>query len=312
MKRTLPTWMALAACIALACGALAWLSVTTMRLERAEAQARADALVEERVRLALWRMDGRLARLLAQESTRPVSAWEPFYVPAHAFDQSGQTRSPSTTRIASALLYGPPEDVRLHFAFSGNSPLRSPQVPPPEQRSLAFSAGATPEQLTRYGALLAELDARLERQVLLALEPGTPSPELVVAVRQVPQPVAQMQQQNVIEYSRRQLQAFGNAAAPLQEEVPVLTADAREVQVSPVAPVWMGDELLLVRQISRGLEEVEVQGAWLDWPRVRAVLLEEVKDLLPGASLEEGGAWRGGSPGAPAGLAPGAARAWTC
>ncbi|HEX8705540.1 MAG TPA: HAMP domain-containing sensor histidine kinase [Myxococcaceae bacterium] len=283
----LPTWVALAACVTLACGALAWLSVTTMRLERAEAQARADALVEERVRLALWRMDGRLARLLAQESTRPVSAWEPFYVPAHAFDQSGQARSPSTTRIASTLLHGPPEDVRLHFAFRGNSPLRSPQVPPPEQRPLAFSAGTTPEQLTRYGALLAELDAKLDRQVLLELEPGAPSPEVVVAVRPV-------QEQNVIEYGLRQRQAFGNAAYldlppaadPQQEEVTVLSADAREVQVSPMAPVWMGEELLLVRRVERGPEEVEVQGAWLDWPKVRALLLEEVKDLLPGASLE--------------------------
>ena len=79
MKRTLPIWLALAACVALACGALAWLSLTTVRLERAEAKARADALVEERVRLALWRMDGRLARLIAQESTRvrpvSVSSW---------------------------------------------------------------------------------------------------------------------------------------------------------------------------------------------------------------------------------------------
>ncbi|MDY7229699.1 sensor histidine kinase [Hyalangium rubrum] len=302
MKRTLPTWIALAACVTLACGALAWLSVTTMRLERAEVRARAEALVEERVRLALWRMDGRLARLLAQESTRSVSAWESFYVPAHAFDQAGKAREPSTTRIASALLYGTTEDVRLHFAFNGSGPLRSPQVPAPEQRPLASSAGTTREQLTRYGALLSELEARMDRKALLELDPGTPSPEVVVAVRQVPQPVAQRadpapeltQQQNVVEYSRRQMQAFGNAAylnvpqeaAPTQEKVTVLTADAHEVQVSPMAPVWMGDELLLVRRVVRESGEVEIQGAWLDWPRVRSLLLEEVKDLLPGASLE--------------------------
>jgi signal transduction histidine kinase len=66
----------------------------------------------------------------------------------------------------------------------------------------------------------------------------------------------------------------------------VLTADAREVSVSPLAPVWAGDELLLVRRVERGSGEVEVQGAWLDWPRVRALLLAEVTDLLPGAALE--------------------------
>jgi signal transduction histidine kinase len=312
VKRTLPTWITLAACVALACGALAWLSVTTVRLERAEARARAEGLVEERVRLALWRMDGRLARLLAQESTRAVSAWESFYVPAHAFDQVGGAREPSTTRIASPLLQGTPEGVRLHFTFRGTGPLSSPQVPAGGQRALALSAGTTREKIEQYGALLAELDARLDRRKLLDLDPGTSSPEVVVAVSQVqrnvsPSPAREVPQQGVIEFNRRQLQAIGNAVYPdlptepparepvegappggsaAPRKVTVLTADASEVQVSPMVPVWDGDELLLIRQIERGPGEVEVQGAWLDWSRIRSLLLEEVTDLLPGAALE--------------------------
>lgn len=310
MRRTLPIWLALAACIALAGGALAWLSVTAVRLERAEARGRAQALVEERVRLALWRMDGRLARLLAQESTRAVDAWAPFYVPARAFDAEGR---PATARIASPLLFGTAEGVRLHFTFTGAGPLGSPQVPQGAQRTLASAAGVTRERLEEAGALLAELEARLDRRVLLDLDPGMPSAEVVVAVRQeqrtVPTPSARVpieelaQQQNVAEFNRRQFQAMGNAgfiglegeapgsAPPPTKKVTVLTADAREVRVSPLAPVWSGDELLLVRRVERGPGEVEVQGAWLDWPQIRALLLAEVTDLLPGAALErvEGG-----------------------
>lgn len=313
MRRTLPIWLALAACIALAGGALAWLSVTAVRLERAEAEGRARALVEERVRLALWRMDGRLAGLLAQESTRAVDAWAPFYVPAHAFDAEGR---PATARIASPLLFGTPEGVRLHFTFTGAGPLGSPQVPRGEQRALASTAGVTRERLEESGALLMELEARLERRVLLELDPGVPSAEVVVAVREeqrtVPTPGASVpieelaQQQNVAEFNRRHFQAMGNAgfmdfdpeppekpqsAPPPTRKVAVRKADAREVRVSPLTPVWAGDELLLVRRVERGPGEVEVQGAWLDWPRIQTLLLAEVTDLLPGAVLErvEGG-----------------------
>jgi signal transduction histidine kinase len=278
VRRALPTWMALAACVVLACGALAWLSVTTLRLERAEARARAEAQVEERVRLALWRMDGRLARLLAQESTRVVSAWESFYAPLHAFRQQGDGPEPSTVRLASPLLYGTPEGVRLHFAFQGSGSLRSPQVPVAEQRALALAAGARSEQIEQAGALLAELDARLDRRVLLGLETGASSPEVVVAMRE----------QNAVEYARRQMQAFGNATyGDFSNEAPEGTAPTtQEVQVSPMVPVWMGTELLLVRRVEHGGGAVEVQGAWLDWARVRALLLAEVTDLLPGAELE--------------------------
>ncbi|HYO65485.1 MAG TPA: histidine kinase dimerization/phospho-acceptor domain-containing protein, partial [Archangium sp.] len=277
MKRTLPIWLALAACVALACGALAWLSLTTVRLERAEAKARADALVEERVRLALWRMDGRLARLIAQESTRAVDAWAPFYVPLRAFDEAGAAREPSATRIASTLLFGTPEGVRLHFTFTGAGPLGSPQVPGQAQDPLALAAGVSPWQVEEYGALLSELETKLDRKVLLSLEPGAPSAEAVISPPR-----------GVIEFERRMSQAAMNAAFPEPEgELPLtkLGAHDRGVKVSPMVPVWMGEELLLVRRVEHPRGEVEMQGAWLDWPRIRTLLLEEVKDLLPGASL---------------------------
>ncbi|MFY0570317.1 sensor histidine kinase [Archangium lansingense] len=277
MKRTLPIWLALAACVALACGALAWLSLTTVRLERAEAKARADALVEERVRLALWRLDGRLARLIAQESTRAVDAWEPFYVPARAFDQTGQGREPSTTRIASTLLFGTPEGVWLHFSFTGSGPLGSPQVPGGGQDTLALAAGVSPWQVREYGVLLSGLEAKLDRQMLLSLEPGAPSAEAVIAPPR-----------GVIEFERRMSQAVVNAAyTGLEGALPRTTLGAhdRGVMVSPMVPVWMGDELLLVRRVERARGEVEMQGAWLDWPRIQTLLLREVSDLLPGATL---------------------------
>jgi signal transduction histidine kinase len=48
-------------------GAVGWISVTALRLEEAEAEARRRASVEESVRLALWRMDSALVPVLARE-----------------------------------------------------------------------------------------------------------------------------------------------------------------------------------------------------------------------------------------------------
>jgi len=49
--------------------------------------------------------------------------------------------------------------------------------------------------------------------------------------------------------------------------------------------VWIGDALLLARTV-RTNSGVYTQGCWLDWPSLRDALLDEVRDLLPNASLE--------------------------
>ena len=51
--------------------AMAWISLTALRLERVEAQANRRAAAEERTRLALWRMESALAPLITRESARP-------------------------------------------------------------------------------------------------------------------------------------------------------------------------------------------------------------------------------------------------
>jgi signal transduction histidine kinase len=49
-------------------------------------------------------------------------------------------------------------------------------------------------------------------------------------------------------------------------------------------PLWVGDRLLLARRVQTG-DRTIVQGCWLDWPRLRQRLLDEVADLLPAAGL---------------------------
>jgi len=63
-----------AASVAVLLAALVWILALARRLEAGEVDARRHAAREERVRLALWRMDSALAAFLAFENAAPVDA----------------------------------------------------------------------------------------------------------------------------------------------------------------------------------------------------------------------------------------------
>ncbi len=70
--------------------------------------------------------------------------------------------------------------------------------------------------------------------------------------------------------------------SPLQEPVgqdPPLSV----VYVGPVYPVWLKEELFLVRKVTLGRQDM-LQGCWLDWRRLRSQLLREIEPGLPANS----------------------------
>lgn len=70
MSRPWPIWIGFGVCLGVVLGALLWLTVTVLGLERQAADARRQAAYEESVRLALWRMDSALAPVL--RATHPL------------------------------------------------------------------------------------------------------------------------------------------------------------------------------------------------------------------------------------------------
>ncbi|MBL9116089.1 MAG: hypothetical protein JNJ83_13865 [Verrucomicrobiaceae bacterium] len=79
----------------------------------------------------------------------------------------------------------------------------------------------------------------------------------------------------------------GMSTATLErsKKADVATAPPKPVPApSDLQPRWFGDELLLTRTaVLDGASRV--QGLWLDWPRLKASLLDTIKDLLPQAKL---------------------------
>ena len=95
MKRSSHIWIAFATCLAVVLFAMGWISVTAVRLEREQQLAEQRAVLEENVRLALWRMDSTLLPIIGQESARPYEAYQPFVQTSQALTATyAQVESP--------------------------------------------------------------------------------------------------------------------------------------------------------------------------------------------------------------------------
>ena len=289
MKRTGRIWTIFGAALLLAFVAMAWVSVTALRLDRAQTEAARQAFVEENVRLALWRLDSAAAPIVARESGRPVS------------DYLGEPKSPSVA--GQGMQPGPlmtsaiPPMVRLHFMLTRAGQLTSPQVVDEDALGYmtAMTARPDPEVVAkRLEELRAQLDPKsLEaglgaEQAMRVVQSVAPAQQAKVAAEPDIQKRAQQFQseRNVNEFrARSQSNAAYNSdltqqTAPTQKPVSEVIA-AEEV----MRAVWIKGELVVARRVKRGGVS-EIIGCWLDWPAIRAHLLGSIRDLLPAASLE--------------------------
>lgn len=120
------------ACVGAVAVALAWMSVTALRLER-------RSLEQEVVRLALWRMDSALGPIIAAEAARPYFEYQPFYPAERAYTRMLAPIVPGEILVPSPLLIEPVPYCRLHFERRAGGPFRSPQAPTGNMLDLAES-----------------------------------------------------------------------------------------------------------------------------------------------------------------------------
>ena len=292
MKRFWLVWIGFSLCVVLTAAAMAWMTCAVVRVDRAGAEARRRAALEENVRLALWRADSTLAPLVTQESLTPWFAYRPFL----------PNRQPSPFLAAAS------PHVLVHFQFEPGGRITSPEVPPPDQFRLAAAGSISADRIRAAEKQLARVAALTTRQQLAAALPQPPAEAAQVAGAPAAQ-ASQSSQQRVAERNRRaemrqnlgqQAQAEFNArnftinngmfnntntfddSQLLASGTLLSNADVRGV---PMTPLWAGDNLLLARRISAAGQEY-VQGCLLDWPDLRELLADAVGDLLPEATFE--------------------------
>ena len=303
MKRTLFTCIAFGLCLAVVLAAMGWVSLTALRLEREQERARQRAALEEKVRLALWRMDSALTPLVARESARPYFVYTAFYPAERSYTRMFAEIRHGDVLLPSPLLTEKSQYVLLHFQIGPDGRVTSPQAPTGNMRDLAEARYASTRRIHDASHRLVTLTAILNRPEALALLPkaaqprALPGSQLIEVLRVVAQRKGRVQQ---IARSNIELQARFENASVLNEyarrsrgqaskltttsrSAPILQPPAEMIE-GVICPVWMDSALLLVRRVTVDGREY-VQGCWLDWTAVRHWLLNRVRDLLPQADL---------------------------
>lgn len=281
MNRRVKVWTAVGLALCAVLGVMVSITSTLLDTERAAAEATAHAVAEERVRLALWRLDSTIPGRISQEMARVALLAE----------TSGDTPELPNT-----------PEVRGRFVRSAEGELRwlsPPQSPVLDQLTDALASET----------LVANMDAPASVELPTADEatlggrgyykssPSSRSAQewskRASSVRDNLSSIDVVQQQqnqallntisnkvDVLSDGSSADAGYGKLAKVLQDEqVSLATA-----QLGPVTPLWVGEELVLARRVRRG-EAVEIHGAWMDWAALRTQLLEEVDDLLPEPAL---------------------------
>ncbi len=293
MKRSFHTAIAFGLCLALVLGAMGWVSLTALRLDRAEAEARRQGAIEENVRLALWRMDSALAPLIARENARPYFNYSSFYPAGRAYTRMFAQIRPGEVLIPSPILTEVSPYILLHFQFAPDGELTSPKVPTGNMRDIAEAGHMTQGEIETAARLLAALRGAVNADSLMSLLPAERSlaglPGQMESVQQqydisqnLPQMAQRQESLNVMEWQAR-TQTYQQATSKDQAASNLAEASS-DVTGSVMTPLWVGGALLLVRHVTVNGQDY-LQGCSLDWPAMREWLLGGIRDLLPQAAL---------------------------
>ena len=301
-RHAIAVWSAFALCAALVIGAMAWLSRGLREAERdrlaAEqrrgiAEARAD--LEERTRLALWRMDALGAAEILKENQIGPAAYQanrpaegsPFAILRFEIHQGGEVRSPAAEADQAMA-----DRLNQLRALLAANPLPGDEW---AQLNEAVIQGeqqwqAVPKEAHREQSL-----NQIQRKSQAADE--LRKLESYQAFSNVSE---RAQRAKVLEETARPFRDAADAGTAEPNQVPAMAALVENAPpppsanpplvVSPMRPVRLGGELFLLRRIQQGdAQEADltrrVQGVWLDSEKLRETLLAGIADLLPYASL---------------------------
>ncbi len=342
MNRPAHIWIPFGISVLLALAAMAFVSFAALEAEEANREARSRESVEDRIRLALWRMDSAIAPILARENARPHYTYQSLYPAERAYTSLFAEIEGGEIQIASPLLAQDVPFIRLHFELSSSGALTSPQVPTGNMRDVAEVRHVTYERIESYSRYLAELTSQVDPESLLAAvdgsepavaslvmptdpsEPSEPTPVSIGPADDYSQKaVAQQRFRNELEWNARvnvQCEILSNNGL----------SDASVVSEGPLRPVWLDGRLLLLREIECAAGGW-IQGAWVDWDALRESLARLVSDVLPAASFHaitgptpverrlaslpirlDPGALQGAAPEAASALGLSLGAAWAC
>lgn len=177
MQRTRPIWTVYTAALVVVIAVMAWVTTIAQRLDALQRQSQAEAeenrrveAWEEKIRLALWRMDTHAAPIVGRETARPcytyIAAAEASTPYNAMFNDGWMSYSNAPPMMLSPLAGVDDPYVLLHFTISPEGRLSSPEHP--------FS---NPSQSPEARELWFTLARSLDRRALLDRLDGSPTIE---------------------------------------------------------------------------------------------------------------------------------------
>lgn len=239
------------------------LSEHALRLSREQSEGAAREAIEQNIRVALWRLDSRLAPYLATVNDLPGG------VPAS---------QPRTDHVIVRF--------QVERRAAGKGEQERWTYVPIDQRGVAFplgigSAWETLRQTVPVETIVSHVDT-------LTTGYQSPNNQSLVQSYGVPQVIDDISISRELDNRNTavQSQVAMNSAqflSPSQNALPSFSAG--QATGVTLVPVWVNDELVILRAGTlSGLSTL--QGAWLDWAELRQSLLQDIDDLLPAASLQ--------------------------
>ncbi len=316
--------IAFLAVAALVAGGLGWATVVALRLENEQFAEHAEADHAGKIRLALWRLDSRIAPLLAREDSRPFDHYAAISAPPLALHNTGHAAAPGEFVVPSPLLHVElPDWMLLHFQADQVTGWDSPQV---LSVSLAHQLSTTNLRLPLDNV------SRERRERLESLKEQLSATELILATKdhssatvfqetslQVPprgnndltsnnaNPMQQQVQSNYVESELRNQTKRGyetRASERSSQEITVYNPNVdwfnlkpsknslitkSRVQLRPMTPFWMtdhnGDDHLVLMRLVRLDDRDICQGILLDDRALTTLLTATVNDLFPEARI---------------------------
>tara|TARA_R110002073_G_scaffold118918_1_gene258770 strand:+ start:702579 stop:704462 length:1884 start_codon:yes stop_codon:yes gene_type:complete len=310
------TWVIFWCSVAVAISALAWVSVEVVALEKRDAAAKINASRQESIRRALWRMDSRMAPILAIEASRPFTDYKSTEGTRAQWLQNAQQQDLPTASQAYDSVYS---YANSYFEFPQTEEKDADQTPDPIAtliNSNRSSIHSEKKESKETAERQSSDSSTPETGFVLGGDQGRSDSDSDYAARKMVADIAQHVQSVPIDTmyddkrdiekeeirSERYVQGLPEELAIETQDViadqakgkglgkaPPTTVTTGVETIGTLRPKWVTDDanalqLVLVR--SAVIEGKPVtQGVWLDWDALKNDLLDSVHDVMPGSSL---------------------------
>lgn len=320
MNRPSHLWCVFTACVLLAATALGWITRHSLRLEKERLAATENADRQERLRLAMWRVELAASGLVLRETSRPPEEFR-----AYRAVRNPITQTLSQEKVPSTLIKDTPAGVLLHFEMDAAGNLTSPQSPEGSDwarvNDAVHESEVAPARkiLSKLRTLLAKPTSTVLRARCVALSRDNssslpPPSNNGMAISTITQCIldqdpnqnasapinlgtadnknyrsqqAQETQQsyNLWEFSNRASIVAGNNSFTNNGTLAKPTAVPQTQSTTAFSGHWIEEQLVLTRLASY-TNGALTQGIWLDWPKLKMTWEALFKDILPNGTLE--------------------------